>query len=82
MSLEDCKYEVYITRKIRIDYGYEKSASDESDNVLGIDGDGNEFTIDNKSDNNESDNNELDESENNESKKPSKQSKKASKKSD
>ena len=64
-----------------IDYGYGKSASDESDNVPEIDGDGNEVTIDNESDNNESDNNELDESENNESKKPSKKSKKASKKS-
>ena len=56
---------------MRIDCGYQMSASDESDNMPESDGDDNEFTIDNESDNNESDNNEFNESENNESKKTS-----------
>ena len=57
---------------MRIDCGYQMSASDESDNMPESDGDDNEFTIDNESDNNESDNNEFNESENNESEKTSK----------
>ena len=57
---------------MRIDCGCQMSTFDESDNMPESDGDDNEFTIDNESDNHESDNNEFNESENNESEKTSK----------
>ena len=53
--LEECKYEVKNIRRIkRIDYGFEKSSSDESENEPDSDADDNELSSDYQSDNNES----------------------------
>ena len=52
--LEEYKYEACNRRNMHIDYDYEKSAFDESNNMPESDGDDDECTIDNESDNNES----------------------------